>query len=85
MKHGKCPKCNTITWLVEHHIYPQAKFKENNNETIHICSNCHVDLHQKMGKIESDDPEFYKHFHIQWLWGAIIAILISTIVFINFL
>jgi len=82
MKQGKCPKCGTFTWLEEHHIYPQSKFKEE--EVIYICPNCHTDLHQKMGKIDSDNKEFYKHFHFQWLWGAIMLVFLFTIVY-NFL
>jgi transcription elongation factor Elf1 len=76
MKIGVCPKCNTETWLEEHHILPKAVFGKN-DKTVLICSNCHTDFHKKVGsKLESKNPDVYWVAYIQWLIGALSVILL---------
>ncbi len=75
MKQGVCPKCKTYTWLQEHHILPLSIFGETIFKT-YICSNCHTDIHQKLGKMTSKEKDFYLIFHIQWLMGILMVIFL---------
>jgi len=76
MRYGKCMKCKIKSWLEKHHVYPQSKFKDEEN-TMYLCPNCHTDLHLKLGKPKSKDKGFYDSFHLSWFMG----IIILTIVF----
>ncbi len=83
MKHGICPKCKTITWLEEHHVYPRSKFrndKKAQENTILLCPNCHTDLHIKMGRINSGNKRFYESFHLSWLTGILIILVIFGLI-----
>ena len=80
MKYGRCPKCKTKTWLERHHIYPQSQF-DDDESIIYICSNCHTDIHQKMGKPDKDRA-FYFSFHMSWLWGALILLVVLGVILI---
>ncbi len=79
MKHGTCKKCGKKFWLEKHHIYPQSKFKDE-ERIIYLCPNCHTDLHLKMGKPKSKDKEFYESFHLSWIMGIIVLIVILSII-----
>ena len=78
MKYGKCSKCKNKSWLEKHHIYPQSQFNDEKN-VIYICSNCHTDLHQKLGKPDKD-KSFYSSFHLSWIWGVISLLIILGLI-----
>ncbi len=81
MKHGKCERCDAITWLEEHHIFPQSIFK-GKGETIYLCPTCHNELHVHMGQIKSKNKGFYRSFHLSWLWRMFI---VATIISLTYL
>lgn len=75
MIYGKCKKCKKKHWLEKHHVYPQSKFKDEEN-IIYLCPNCHTDYHQKLGVIKSRDKDFYYRFYMSWLWRMLILLVI---------
>ena len=79
MKYGTCKKCGNKFWLEKHHIYPQSKFKDEEH-IIYLCPNCHTDLHLKMGKPKSKNKGFYEKFHLSWIMGIIVLIIILSII-----
>ncbi len=83
MKHGICKKCEQEYWLEKHHIYPQSKFNDQES-IIYLCPNCHTDLHLKMGKPKSTNKKFYQSFHMSWIMGIIVLIIIIGILKIKF-
>ena len=51
MKKGICAKCGEYRWVNQHHIYPREHFGAKNNlETVQLCLDCHVDIHQELPK-----------------------------------
>ena len=82
MKHGICKKCEQSFWLEKHHIYPQSKF-DDEESIIYLCPNCHTDLHQKMGQ-KSENKRYYQSFHISWIMGIIVLIVVLGIITITF-
>lgn len=79
MNKGICKGCGKITWLEEHHIYPQSKFK-GKGKKIYLCPNCHTDYHQKLGSMKSNDPGFYLSFYMSWLWKALLVLIFLGII-----
>jgi predicted restriction endonuclease len=79
MKKGECKKCEKENYLEEHHIYPKSKFDDDEN-TIYLCPNCHTDYHQKLGKQESKDKNFYFSFYMSWLFGLIVVIILIGLI-----
>ena len=79
MRYGICKGCGKKHWLEKHHVYPQSKFN-GKGETIHLCSNCHTDYHQKMGHPKSNDPKFYHSFYMSWLWRAFVILILLGLI-----
>ncbi len=79
MKWGDCKKCGNETWLEKHHVYPQAKFKDEGN-IIYLCPNCHTDYHVKQGQPKSSKRGFYFSFYMSWLWGVLIILVILGLI-----
>ncbi len=85
MKRGICLKCGKKTYLEKHHVLPKNIFKED-GEIVDLCSNCHTEYHQKLGRKNLKNPEikFHLKFWYKWFYGAIILILIFlSILFFN--
>jgi hypothetical protein len=76
-KKDYCEKCNTYTWLDQHHILPQSTFGEN-EETIMLCPNCHREYHKYLGDENLKNPsmKFHLYTFYKWRHGLSIALFI---------
>jgi hypothetical protein len=79
MRYGTCIKCGKSSWLQKHHVYPRSQFNDEEN-TMYLCPNCHTDLHLKMGSPDAKDKGFYQSFHISWIMGIIVVIVILSLI-----
>jgi hypothetical protein len=81
MKKGICAKCGEHRWVNQHHIYPREHFgAKNNKETVQLCLDCHVDIHQELPK-EKQSKAFYKEFTIKFIGGFMVLFMVWYFIF----
>lgn len=66
----KCDKCGELHFCDNHHILPKSLFGKG--ETVHLCKNCHFELHQFIGfkylrKTNKQPKEFYYTKYAIWI------------------
>lgn len=81
MKKGICKKCGQYRWVNKHHIYPKEHFgTKDNKETILLCLDCHVDIHEVLPK-EKQTKEFYKTFTAKFIAGTLLLLTLLYTLF----
>jgi hypothetical protein len=78
MRKANCVKCNKYDYVEDHHILPVSTFGKN-DEKATLCSNCHTEYHQLLGKEGLKNPSAQFHFekYLKWLFGVgVLALLV---------
>ncbi len=65
-KTGTCKRCDFEGYVNDHHIVPKCVKRKDNKDTVRLCLNCHVALHELLPD-EPQDEDFYKEFTEKWI------------------
>jgi len=70
-----CPRCQTVTYLEEHHILPKCTFN-GKGETVWLCPNCHNEFHIELGieNLKITGADFHREEF--WKWFTIVVLLL---------
>ena len=76
-KKGICERCKKHGYVNDHHITPKQYKKDNNKETLRLCLDCHVELHEELPDELKTETDF-KNFTAKWLIGIVLAVVVLS-------
>jgi hypothetical protein len=79
-KRGVCERCQKESYVQEHHIVPKKVKEKNNKDTVVLCLDCHIFIHELLPD-EPQEEDFYRFFTQKWLTGLAIVLLMIVALF----